>query len=422
MKKLFFKILTFALCISCIFGTLTLSGCGKTADLRIYNCYEYIDESLIDDFVSQYKEKTGLDITVEYSCFDTPEDLYNNLKIYPDGYDLVCPSDYMIEKMAREDMLEKFTLPADGAYNKNLSPFVKSTFESIAWGENNLSQYAAGYMWGTLGLCYNPANVDEADMKSWSTLWGTKYKGKFSVKNSIRDTYFISLSQIHKTELESLKSQASSTEKKARLTAIFNDTSDSTITQMESVISTVINNAYGTEIDEGKDLIIQGKTDVYFAWSGDAVYAMDEGDASNVTLNYTVPEEGSNVWFDGWCVPKGAKNKALALEFIDFISTPENVIKNMEYIGYVSCIGGAEVFNWVTETYGDATGENQVNLDYFFKGENDAQTYLVSTSSLNRQFSAQYPDESVLDRCVVMSYYPDAQNEAITNMWMNVNG
>lgn len=420
MKKTLFKTLSLTLCAMLSISLLAVTGCsGSGETLRIYNCYDYIDETLLTDFETFYKEKTGKQIKIEYSCFDTPEDLYNQLRISPNSYDLVCPSDYMIEKMAREDMLEKITLKEDGAYKTNLSPYISRTFDSISWDGNKLSDYAAGYMWGTLGLAYNPANVDANDMKSWSVLWSDKYANKFSVKDSIRDTYFIGLSQIHKDELTAAKSKPFA-EYRQDLETFFNDTSASTVESMKNVLKSIISNAYATEVDEGKNFIIAGNTDIYFAWSGDAVYAMDEAEKSGLTLNYSVPEEGSNVWFDGWCVPKGASNKDVAIEFIDFISTPENVIKNMEYIGYVSCVGGDEVFDWVTETYGVENGKHEINLDYFFKTSSSSKTYSVKTDTKDRQFSAQYPEKSVIDRSVVMSYYPDDANESITNMWIEV--
>lgn len=424
MKKTNGKILAISLAaLVAVPSAATFSGCGKSADLRIYNCYDYIDESLIDDFVSYYKDKTGKDIKVEYSCFDTPEDCYNSLKIDGSAYDLVCPSDYMIEKMARENMLEEITLPADGAYNKNVSSFIKNKFEEISWGDKSLSDYAAGYMWGTLGLVYNTKTVKSENMKSWSYLWKDEIKGRFTIKNSVRDTYFIGLAEYYKDKLEEYKAIADKTEYASKLKAAFNDTEEATVNAVKGILNDLKNRSKGLEVDSGKDDILKGNIDVYFAWSGDAVYAMDRGlydeegnelaEDKKVYLDYSVPEEGSNVWFDGWCVPKGAANKELALEFIDFISEPKNVIKNMEYIGYVSCIAGDDVFDWVKETYGTEEGGN-TDLSYFFGNGN----YSLTSDSLS--LFAQYPAKEVVDRCVVMNYFSDQANERITNMWIDV--
>ncbi|MBO4594072.1 MAG: extracellular solute-binding protein [Clostridia bacterium] len=423
MKKILKKALVVLLGTVMAVPVFASFACSKRVDLKVYNCYDYMDETLISDFKAYYKEKTGKSITVQYSCYDTPEDLYNNLKIKGSDYDVVCPSDYMIEKMAREGMLRKITLPEDSIYNANVSPFIKEKFESVTWGDDNeynLSQYAIGYMWGTMGLCYNPENVDGEDMKSWSTLWNTN--ASFSIKDSVRDTYFIGLAKKYQTELEANKAlyESDYATYYANLKNYFNDTSETTVTQMESILRSLRTNSYGMEVDEGKDMIKRGETDVYFAWSGDAVYAMDDAEEVGKELMYSVPEEGSNIWFDGWCIPTTAKNPELAIEFMEFISRPDNVIKNMEYIGYVSCVASDDVFDWVVDTYGADEGEYEVNLNYFFKADGSDGDYTVVTDTLGRQFSAQYPDEEVIKRCVMMNYFPPDANERVTRMWIRV--
>ena len=118
---------------------------------------------------------------------------------------------------------------------------------------------------------------------------------------------------------------------------------------------------------------------------------------------YSVPEEGSNVWFDGWCIPTTAKNPELAVEFIEFLSTSQSVIKNMTETSYVSCVGSDEVFDWVKETYVDDEGAFEVDLGYFFKRDDSDKVYKVKTAELGRQFSAQYPEYGVIKRCVMMN-------------------
>ena len=425
MKKLVAKIFPLAMCAVMVLGSIGFAGCGSEPDLRIYNCFDYIDETLIDKFEQEYEERTGKSITVEYDTFDTPEDCYNQLKIYPDHYDLVCPSDYMIEKMAKEDMLEEIEMSADGAYRTYVSPFIDNTFNSITWGDKSIADYAAGYMWGTLGLVYKASTVSADDMKSWTSLWDSKYQGKFTIKDSVRDTYFIGLAKYYNEDLLGYKATYESSGDlnayQASLKAALNDTSEATVNAVKTLLLDLRSKSYGMEVDSGKDDIINGRTEIYFAWSGDAVYAMDESDALEkpVTLNYSVPEEGSNIWFDGWCVPKGAKNKDLALEFIDFISTPENVITNMEYIGYTSCIAGDEIFDWVTENFSTEEGD-EVDLSYFFATNGSSETYTVINNIHGRQFETLYPSEDIIKRCVVMNYFPDEANDRITDMWIEV--
>lgn len=426
MKKVLKKLVVFCLCTLLVCPIAFAYGCGR-ADLEVYNCYDYIDESVIEDFKAYYKEKTGKTITVQYSCYDTPEDLYNMLKMKGSDYDVVCPSDYMIEKMAREGMLQQINLPENSVYNANVSPFIREKFESVKWGDNNeynLSQYAVGYMWGTMGLCYNPETVDAEDMKSWSTLWDTDFTPKFSVKNSVRDTYFIGLAKKYQAELEANKAnfETDYATYYANLKNYFNDVSEATVTDMSGILKTLKDRSYGMEVDEGKDYIVKGDTDVYFAWSGDAVYAMDEADENDKELMYSVPEEGSNVWFDGWCIPTTAKNPELAVEFIEFLSTSESVIKNMNETGYVSCIGCDDVFEWVKKTYGNDEGEIEVNLDYFFKKSDSDSSYIVKTDEIGRQFSAQYPEYNVIKRCVMMNYFGNEANDRVAKMWISVKG
>ena len=194
MNKIIKKLLSVLACFSLILPMATLTGCGERV-FRISNCEDYIavDEetgkNLAEQFEKYYEEKTGENIKVDYTTFGTLEDLYNNMKM-GDEYDLICPSDYMIEKMAREDMLQPLNLESDGVYNTSVSPYIKSVLEGVTWGEGeSLSKYAAGYMWGTLGLVYNDATVtNKEDMKSWTSLWDSKYEGKFTIKDSVRDT------------------------------------------------------------------------------------------------------------------------------------------------------------------------------------------------------------------------------------------
>lgn len=417
------RILSIILSLALTLPVLAVTGCSDAVTFRISNCEDYIDEDLLDEFEDYYKDKTGVKIKVEYTTFGTLEELYTNIK-RGDKYDLVCPSDYMIEKMAREGMLKPLSLSETGVYNTSVSPFIKSTLESVKWGENSeysLATYSAGYMWGTLGLVYNNAKIsNKNDMKSWSSLWDSKYEKKFTIKNSMRDTYFIGLAKHFKTELLAQKllySTGRLDEYRANLSAYFNNSETNVINSVEQELQTLKAKSWGLEVDSGKNDIVLGNTDIYFAWSGDAVYAMDEAEEDGVILSYEVPEEGSNLWLDGWCIPQTSNNEDIANEFIEFISTPNAVKRNMDYIGYVSCIAGNEIFDYVVDAYGNSEGEYIVDLTYFFGNGN----YVVKTDTLGRQFSAQYPEKDVIDRCVLMNYFNDTANEKITTMWTKIS-
>ena len=496
MKKVFVLILTV------ILSLFSFAGCGNAETetvLRICNCEDYIDESILSVFEEKYN------VRIEYSTFGTLENLYNDIIITPDRYDLICPSDYMIEKMAKEGMLQKISFAEDGNYNTYVSPYIKETFENITWndGQDSLADYAGCYMWGTLGLVYNPEYVDHEDMKSWASLWSEKYRTQSTIKDSIRDSIFMGMAYANKAELDMLSLKLKNGEidvaaYNGRLSEIFNDTKPESIEKVEQCLKDLKKNIYGFEVDSGKNDVASGKININFAWSGDAVYAMDQAEEQGVELYYSVPEEGSNVWFDGWCVPKSSKQADLAVKFIEFLSDPEIACVNMEYIGYTSGLGGERMFenaiDWYgvsslveseityneyealveeakndeekaaeleefLETYvilendkkiyesvyvGDSVTETdegcfvtvsyydeesdavvteeievyKVDLGYFF-GEGE---YVLYTDTLGRQFSAQYPTEDIINRCVVMNCYHEEANARITLSWERVKG
>ncbi len=490
MKKLL------ALIIAVLLIFPVFAGCASKESkkvLRICNCEDYIDEELLSEF------EEAFDCKIEYSTFGTLENLYNDIKITPDRYDLICPSDYMIEKMAKEGMLQKIgdKLTEDGNYHTYVSSYIDDTFSSITWnnGEDSLADYAVCYMWGTLGLTFNSEFVDEADMESWASLWDKKYANKSTIKDSIRDSFFMGAAYANKEELDDLSEKFNGGEidldnYQSELLRIFNDTSEENVLRVEEGLKNLKGNIYGFEVDSGKNDVASGKITINFAWSGDAVYAMDQAEEVGAYLNYTVPNEGSNVWFDGWCVPKNAKNVDLAIEFIEFLSDPEIVLRNMEYIGYTSGIAGEDVFGNAIDWYGvctlvetdytedyynslseeeqeyyeldkdgkvweyvyvedsevttitgdDETGYTanlmvfnedteeveeeeteiyKVDLSYFF-GEDDE--WVIYTDTIGRQFTAQYPTEDIINRCVVMNCYDDEANTRVTLMWERVKG
>lgn len=463
MKKIFTALLTSIL----IFSAFALSACGNDEQdvLRIYSCEDYISQdedtgaTMADDFADWYNETYGANIRVEYSTFGTNEIMYNRLKIAPNSYDLVCPSDYMIQKMINENMLEEYSdkfLDKNNPgshYCKNVSGYVSDLFASKTL-ENGKSwnNYAAGYMWGTMGYIYNPQKVDENDVKHWSAIWQQKYNNQSTLKDSIRDTYFLGLAYVYKDELNSLAAQFEQTKTQLKnkldggmisleiyerelknslanyndkITVILNRTDDETLKKVEKALKEAKNNIFGFEVDSGKSDMITGKININFAWSGDAVFAIDEAESQGIELYYSVPEEGSNVWFDAWVMPKGA-NKTLAEAFVNYISQPQKAIENMDYIGYTSVIAGDEVFDRTVDTFELSTeptdGYTAVDLSYFFTDLSDGRNAVVYTETLGRQFSTQYPDKPTVDRCVIMSYFPRDIEAKVNEMWENVRG
>lgn len=426
----------------------TTASAAEENVLNVISWEDYIGDNVVKDFEKYYETTYGKKITVNYSTQGTNELMYSELNINKGHYDLVCPSEYMIQKMITEGMLEKLDRSDNKlqTYDDNVSTYISNLFKNtkMANGES-LYDYAACYMWGTMGFVYNPKLVDENDVKHWSVLWNEKYKNKSTIKDSVRDSFVPALGYVYEDELKGYKSDLengtiTASEYNAKLTEVFNRVTDESIEKTGDALRTLSKSLYGFEVDSGKKEMAQGKIWINFAWSGDAVYSMDEAesDVSHTELNYVVPEEGSNIFFDGWVMPKGA-NVKLAQEFINFMAMSDIAIRNMDYIGYTTSIATEEVFNFlidereygylkenVTEDGGKYYhGDSEVfpvDLGYLFlkSDDGDLSKYMIYTDTLGRQFSAQYPDYDTVTRCTIMRHFDNAELEKLNGMWESV--
>lgn len=420
--------------ITIILSTFTVAGCKKSNDgdktvLRISNCEDYIstgDESgEYVDLLAKFTEETGIE--VEYSTYSTNENLYNELVINPKSYDIVIPSEYMIQKLATEGRLKKIDKSKIPNY-ANVSPFIKDRLNSISFevidgeyeGEQaNLEEFAVGYMWGTMGWVYNTEKVSADDVKTWNSVFTSgKYNQRATLKDSVRDSYLVGLGMVYEDELKSVISSGVNVNE--GVNAIFNRTDDESVDKVKDKLISLKDTLYGFEVDSGKNDIVTGKIDAYVAWSGDAAYAIDEASDDGVSLDYYVPDSGSNVWFDGMVVPAQSKNDDAIYKFINFICDQQNAIDNMDYIGYSSVVGGDEVFEYVCDNFHEDGGEVTVDLGYFF-GTDGNYTLKVSEDSYGR-LMAQYPTAQIVERCAVMSYFDQDTNITINNMWERVKG
>ena len=419
-----------------LLGTLVLgcfSACGTESErvLRVYNWQDYIDEgddetaSVLDAWAEDYYARTGIEVRVQYDTFETNETMLNTLKTGKSQYDLVCPSDYVIQKMiaatekGTDDnlALEKFDYSKLENYTAYASPYIKQVF-----AENGFDGYAVGYMWGTVGIIYNPEFVDEEDTRSWEIMWNPKYKNRITLKDSVRDAYIPAMSAVYRAQIKDLENQNLTEEEyRKRLSDLMNSTASEDIAAAGDALKAMKDNIYGLEVDSGKTDIIAGKIHINQAWSGDAVYSIEEAEASGVMLNFSVPEDGGSVWFDGWVMPKGADTE-LAHDFVNYLCSPEVAVRNMDYIGYTSVVAGDEVFERVLDYYGDDEGEFTVDLSYFFNGTlseeflSEEGAALVRTGELGRMFSAQYPEEAVAKRGFIMRDFGN-KNEEVLTMW-----
>lgn len=453
----FFLVLLVLVCMS-------LNGCGEeqaeeVTVLRIANWEEYLDEggwdedelieledgteilgenNMAEEFETWYEETYGEKVRVEYSTFGTNEDLYNQMTL-GDTFDLVCPSEYMIMKLMKEKKLEPFSEEffdhenPENYYVRGLSPYIQNVFDGLKIQGETLSRYGAGYMWGVMGIVYNPEVVSEEDVKHWSMLLDSKYEKQITMKDSIRDSYIVALGILQEKEMLS-PAFRSAADYKEQLTAKLNDTSQTTVDKVEDILARMRGNAYSLETDSGKADMVTGKVVANMQWSGDGVYTMDQAEEDGLELSYAVPEECSNLWFDGFCMMKDGiggdeKKKRAAEAFINYISRPDNVVRNMYYVGYTSVIAGGDsdlVYQYADWCYGAEEDEEETAeypLGYFFSEQNDEEgnyTLEVPADQITRQVCAQYPPEDVLRRSAVMQCFDDETNKRISKMWINI--
>lgn len=442
-----------------VFAPETAQAADDEIVLRVCNWEEYIDlgdwdeeEELIEldngaqilgvnpmyeDFEDWYYETTGKRVRVEYSCFGTNEDLYNQLTL-GDTYDLVCPSDYMLMKLMAEDMAEPFseqffdTENADNYYVRGVSPYISQVFKENKIDGKAWEKYAACYMWGTTGVLYNPEFMSEEEASTWSVFDNSKFYRQMTLKDNVRDTYFAALGYLRANELTA-EEFVSDPDYQEKLTEIMNDVTPETIDEVERLLQHMMGNVYALETDSGKSDMVTGKIVANYQWSGDAVYAMDQAEEDDVYLAYAVPQECSNLWFDGWIMLKKGiagdpEKKAAAEAFVNFLSRPDNAVRNMYYIGYTSAITGGEddtVFDYVDWCYGAEDEEEDLvpyPLGYFFCGDNADEDYVVYTTKeqVGRQLYTQYPSQEVIGRTAIMGYFDETETKNINQMWINI--
>lgn len=295
MKKLW-KVCTLALSFLMLFA---VAGCGgQSSDqvtLRVYNWGDYIDE----DVLAQFEEQNP-DIHVVYDTFDSNESMLAKM----DGgvqYDVLIPSDYMIEKLIQEDRLAELDLSQIPNYAN-----IDDSFKNLAYDPDN--KYSVPYTWGTLGIMYNTTMVDET-VDSWNILWDEKYKGNIIMYDSSRDSMAVALRKL---------GYSVNTKNDAEIEA-----AAQALTSQKPLVKAYMTDAIKQAMDGGSAALS-------VVYSGDAMLCMEE----NPDLAYVVPKEGSNMWFDSIVVTKDCQNMDAAYRFINFLCDPEVAAKNSEYIGY----------------------------------------------------------------------------------------
>lgn len=297
-KKLL--ILLFSLIVAL---TACSSPSSKDEVLNVYNWGDYIDE----DLLKKFEDETG--IKVVYDTFSSNEDMYIKVKQGIDAYDILVPSDYMIERLIEEDLLNEIDLTKIPNFE-----YVNENLKNPEFDPEN--KYSVPYFWGTGGIIYNTSQITD-NINSWTDLFNEKYSGKIVMYNSSRDSIAVALKALgysmNSTDLEELE-----------------EAKNLLISQKSHVL------AY--QADEGRDTLVSGDGHIGFMYSGDALMIIEQ----NPDLKYVLPKEGANIWFDAMVIPKSSENVDGAHKFIDFMCDPENAAKNAEYsVGFSSPIDEA---------------------------------------------------------------------------------
>ena len=383
-----------------IAAAIVLLGCSEDRSriLKVYNWADYIDEELLGEFEQWYFEQTGEEVEIIYQTFDINETMLSKIELGHEDYDVVCPSDYIIERMLKNDLL----LPLDFEFGDtpnyigNVSPYIDAKFAEIEGSGKDARDYSVGYMWGTVGLIYNPKYIDTTEAHSWDVLRNPAYSGKVLMKDAFRDVYTSLLVGLNKDAIDSGEKD---------IVSLSFDTSKESIQLVEDYLNSFKESVSGWEADFGKEQMTKELAWINLSWSGDAQWAIDEAAEIGIELQYTIPEEGSAVWFDGWVIPKYAQNVKAASYFINFMCMPKNALRNMDMTGYVSAIGGDEILEAMT----DDEEYEALDASYFFGEKADSVC-------LNH---IMYPDNATISRCAMLH---DTDTDALLRMWSRVKG
>jgi spermidine/putrescine-binding protein len=340
---------------ACLAAATLFTGCGSSSagengELNVYNWGEYIDE----DVISMFEEETG--IKVNYKTYDTNEDMYPIIANGAADWDVVCPSEYMIQKMLDNDLL----LEIDYDNVPNISYIADEYMETVKEFDPDAT-HSVPYMWGTVGILYNETMVDEP-ITSWSALWDEKYADNIVMMNNPRDVFAPALISCGYS---------------------LNSTDDNELNEAAAVLRAQKPYVLKYTTDEVRDMMIGEKAAIGVIYSGEATICKDE----NENLQYVVPEEGSNVWLDCWVIPKTCKNKENAEKWIDFLCRPDIALMNFEYIGYSTPNTGV--------------------LDL-----------IEDEDVLNNE--ALFPGDDVLARCETFQYLGEDAEEKYNNLWKQV--
>lgn len=302
-KKVNKKAITLGLTIALVLGIaikFTPTIPGKVTEkgvVYVYNFGDYIDPDLVEEF----EKTTGYTIVMDY--FDTNEEMYPVVKNHTAHYDVICTSDYMVDKMIKEELLDTI----DFRYVPNIKN-LQNNIKNLTAGFDKDMKYAVPYTWGTYGILYNPKIVGEPE-HTWKVLWDKKYEGKIVMPNSIREGNMIGAKILGYS---------------------MNTTSEKELKEITDLLIKQKPLVYSYANDNARDYMISGAAGLGVVTSGEVLYSQE----ANPDLKFFVPMEGTEVWTDMWSIPKTVKNKEGALKWIDFLLTENAARKNFDYLTY----------------------------------------------------------------------------------------
>lgn len=298
-KRIVLMLLIFALCL----GLAACGGKGEEKEnnskvLKVYSLGDYFDPALIDEF----EKETGIKVILDN--FDTNEEMYPVISKGTVRYDVICASDYMIERLLKKKLLAKLDYA-------NLPNFenIDQRYMQIASKFDKNNEYAVPHTWGVLGVMYNTKKVREGEIKSWNDLLKKKYDQQIVMPDSVRDNFAIAL--------------------KARGYSI-NTKKESELKEATKFLQDQSPLVYKYSNDAARDLAIGGSTDIAIVWNGEVLYSREE----NSDLDFVVPKEGSEEFLDMWAIPANAEHKKNAEKWIDFMMRKDTAFKNYEYLTY----------------------------------------------------------------------------------------
>lgn len=290
------KKIALLLCVLICFSVLPgCSGGGKTV-LRVYNWGEYIDESVLKEFEARYP-----DIRVQYETYTDNEIMYTKIKNSSTKYDVLIPSDYMIERLIGENMLAPLNFENIPNYS-----LIDDKYKNLAFDPEN--KYSVPYMWGTLGILYDKTKISEEHF-TWGMLFDGKYANSILMKKDMRDAIGVSLKSLGFS---------------------FNSTDEGELNAAKDRLSGQVGNVLAYVNDDGMDKMIAGEAPMALMYSGDGAYCISE----NENLDFAIPEDGSNLFFDSMVIPASSEHKDAAEKFINFMCEKEIAQKNADEIGY----------------------------------------------------------------------------------------